>query len=147
MSKRRESITGRRMNPEDQAHENYGFPRHILADLPFVDPPPPRRADGRIPPQNCWNDIPTDDHKSDFARGGRYAKMTIAAIQAHSENYGGHKLALSICATDLDHIIESMIQQGIARREKGGRYSRSTLTPAMSGFLFEITRCLAGIRD
>jgi hypothetical protein len=131
-----------------ELQENYVFPRHILADLPFVDPPMPHGADGRCrSPQNCWNDIPTDDSQSDFDRGQRYAKMTVAAMEEHSEAYGGHKLARSISATDLEHIIESMIRDGIARREKGGRYSRSTLTSAMQGFLSELSRYVAGIRE
>jgi hypothetical protein len=128
---------------------NYGFPLHILDDLPFVDPGPPPRSDGRprFSSRNCWNDVPTDSGKDDFARGERYAQMTIALMQAHSEEYGGHKLALSISAIDLERIIESMIRDGVARLAKGGKHSRTPVTSAMSGFLFWLTRYIAGIRD
>lgn len=128
--------------------DNYGFPRH-LDDLPFVDPAPPLRSDGRgwRGSRNCWNVVPTDNGRDDFARGRHYAKMTIAAMQAHSANYGGHKLARSISAIDLERIIESMIRDGIARRAKGGQYSRTPVTSAMNGFLSELARYIAGIRD
>jgi hypothetical protein len=125
------------------------FPRHILDDLPFVGPAPPLRADGRgwHGSQNCWNDVPTDSDKDDFARGVRYAKKTIALMHAHATDYDGHKLALSISAIDLERIIESMIRDGIARGKKGGKHSRTLTTSAMSGFLHELTRHVAGIRD
>jgi hypothetical protein len=73
------------------------FPEHILDDLPFVDPEPPPRSDGqrRFSSRNCWNDIPTDSGSDDFARGKRYAKMTMAVMQAHSTHYGEHKLSIS----------------------------------------------------
>jgi hypothetical protein len=73
--------------------------------------------------------------------------MTMAVMQAHSTHYGEHKLALSISAIDLSRIVESMIRDGIARREKGGQYSRTPITSAMQGFLHELTRYIAGIRD
>jgi hypothetical protein len=68
-------------------------------------------------------------------------------MQSQSANYGGHKLAPSIAGIDLRPIVESMIRDGIARRNKVGRYSRSTLAPAMKGFLHELTLYIAGIRD
>ena len=52
---------------------------------------------------------------------------------------------LSIAAIDLGHIIESMIRDGITRRMKGGRHSRTPVTSTMSGFLSELTRHIAGI--
>jgi hypothetical protein len=96
---------------------------------------------------NCWNDVPTDDGLDDFQRGKRYGQMVLNAIEARSEAYNGHKLALSITAIDLGHIIESMIRDGIARRMKGGRHSRTPVTSTMRGFLFELTRHIAGIDD
>jgi hypothetical protein len=80
---------------------------HILDDLPFVDPAPPPRPDGRGVFRNCWNDVPTNDSHADFARGRRYGEMTIAAMQTQGANYGGRKLALSITGFDLKRIIES----------------------------------------
>jgi hypothetical protein len=40
-----------------------------------------------------------------------------------------------------------MIRDGIARQKKGGKYSRSVCTSTMTGFLSELTRYIAGIRD
>jgi hypothetical protein len=40
-----------------------------------------------------------------------------------------------------------MIRDGITRQEKGGKHSRTACTSAMSGFLSELTRYIAGIRD
>jgi hypothetical protein len=71
--------------------------------------------------------------------------MVLDAMEARSEAYGGHKLALSIAANNLKRIIESMISDGIARRLKGGRHSRTPVTSAMNGFLSELTRHIAGI--
>jgi hypothetical protein len=59
----------------------------------------------------------------------------------------GGKFVLVICAIDLEHIIEGMIRDGIAPHKKGGKYSRSACTSTMSGFLSELTRYIAGIRD
>jgi hypothetical protein len=73
--------------------------------------------------------------------------MTIAVMRAHGRHYGEHTLALSISAIDLSRIVESMIRDGIARREKGGQYSRTPITSAMKGFLHDFTRYVAGIRD
>jgi hypothetical protein len=73
--------------------------------------------------------------------------MTIEAIQERSAEHDGHKLALSICAIDLEHIIEGMISDGIARQKKGGKYTGLSALPPMTGFLSELTRYIAGIRD
>ena len=73
--------------------------------------------------------------------------MVLNAIVARSEAFDGHKFALSIAAIDLKHIIESMIRDGIARHMKGGRHSRTPVTSAIRGFLFELTRHIAGIDD
>jgi hypothetical protein len=119
-------------------------PMHYLEEMPFVDPQPPRFPNTRRE-WNCWNDVPTDDSLDDYRRGKRYGQMVLDAMEARSEAYGGHKLALSIAAINLQHIIESMIRDGIARRIKGGRHSRTPVTSAMSGFLWELTRHIAGI--
>jgi len=121
-------------------------PMHYLEGLPFVDPMPPRFPRTRRE-WNCWNDVPTDYGVDDFQRGKRYGQMVLDAMEARSEAYDEHKLALSIAAIDLGHIIESMIRDGIARRMKGGRHSRTPVTSAMRGFIFELTRHIAGIDD
>jgi hypothetical protein len=119
-------------------------PMHFLEGMPFVDPKPP--ADSRSA-WNCWNDGPTDSGRDDFQRGERYGRMVVDAITARTEAYNGHKLALSISAIDLEKILESMIRDGVARALKGGNHSRAPVTSAMSGFLFALTRFIAGIRD
>jgi len=81
----------------------------------------------------------------DYQRNKRYGQLVLDAMEVRSEAYDGHKLALSIAAIDLQHIIQSMIRDGIARRMKGGRHSRTPVTSAMSGFLSELTRHIAGI--
>jgi hypothetical protein len=48
---------------------------------------------------------------------------------------------------DLGRTIEAMIRDGIARQKKGGKYSKSSLTSSMSGFLHELPRHLAGIPE
>jgi hypothetical protein len=70
--------------------------------------------------------------------------MTIEAMQKRSADHDGHKLTLSICAIDLEHIIEDMIRDGVARQKKGGKYSRTVCTSTMSGFLFQLGRYIAG---
>jgi len=45
--------------------------------------------------------------------------MTIDAIQERCDECGD-KFTRAICAIDLEHIIESMIADGIARHKKGG---------------------------
>ena len=112
-------------------------PMHYLEGLPFVDPVPPRFPHTRRK-SNCWNDVPTDRQLDDYQRGERYGKMVLDAIEARSKAYDGHKLALSIAAIDLEHIVESMIRDGVARRTKSDRHSRTPVTSAMSGFLSEL---------
>jgi hypothetical protein len=105
--------------------------RH-LDDLPFIGPCP----EGRLGWQrrNYWVDEPTEDG-ADHARGRRYALMFLDLRSADS----------AVTARSFELIIQSMIRQGIARRKKGGRYSRSVATPSMEGFLFEIGRFLVGL--
>src|SRR6476660_2877896 len=121
--------------------------REILSRLPFVGPPCPRDGRADFKKRNYWIDEPTNDRLADYQRGRHYARMTIEAIQERSAEHDGHKLALSICAIDLGHIIEGMIRDGIARQKRGGKYSRSACTSTMDGFLSELTRYIAGIRD
>lgn len=83
----------------------------------------------------------------DFQRGKRYARITTAAMHSLIDAYAGHALARTISARGLELIFEAMIRDGIVRRVKGGGGSRATLTPAMSGFLSELARYIAGIRD
>jgi hypothetical protein len=122
-------------------------PMHMLEELPFVETKPQGWPDGTRREWNCWKDVPTDSGIDDHARGRDYAKMTLAAMETRAADCGGHKLTLSILAIDLEHIIASMIRDGVARHLKGGRHSRTPVTSAMSGFLHELTRCIAGIRD
>jgi hypothetical protein len=110
----------------------------VLDGLPFVRPLAP---DGRSPTlkrRDCWTDQPTDDRANDFQRGRRYARMTTAAMHSLIDASAGHDLARTISARGLELIFEAMIRDGIVRRAKGGGGSRSTLTPAMSGFLSEL---------
>jgi hypothetical protein len=115
-------------------------PMHFLEGLPFVGPKPPE--DSRCT-WNCWNDVPTDSGGDDFERGRRYGRMVLDAITARNEAYNHHKLALSICAIDLEHILVSMIRDGVARALKGGKYSRTPVTSTMKGFLWALTRHIA----
>ena len=112
---------------------------HYLEEMPFVDPKPPGFPNTRRE-WNCWNDVPTDDSLDDYRRGERYGQMVLDAMEARSEAYGGHKLALSIAANNLKRIIESMISDGIRRRKEGGPGSRTNLTAAMHGFLHRFAR-------
>jgi hypothetical protein len=51
----------------------YPWPWLVLDGLPFVDPAPPRRADGRLGTRNCWNDTSTEmSGRDDYKRGERY---------------------------------------------------------------------------
>jgi hypothetical protein len=73
------------------------------------------------------------------------------AIEACDERYGTLISAMSKEGRQFfeanSRIVESMIRDGIARRENGGQYSRTPITSAMQGFLHELTRYIAGIRD
>jgi hypothetical protein len=119
-------------------------PMHFLEGMPFVDPRPPIESRRRW---NCWNDVPTDSGCDDYQRGRRYGRLVLDAMLDRADTYNDHKLALSICAIDLEHIIESMIRDGVARSSKGGKHSRTPVTSAMRGFLTELARHIAGIRD
>ena len=116
----------------------------IVDCLPFIGPAGPRDGRTGLEKRNFWTDEPTDDGGADHQGGRRYARMTIEAIQERSTE---HKFSRAICSIDLEHIFEGMIVDGIARQKKGGKYSRSACTPAMTGFLFELGRYIAGIRD
>ena len=106
----------------------------LIEQLPFVGPEGPPDGRSGVPTRNYWTDEPTGDSVADCQRGRRYAQMTIAMITERRS---------ILCAIDFEHIIEGMIRQGIARREKGGRYSRAATPPAMRGFLFELSRYIA----
>jgi hypothetical protein len=84
------------------------------------------------PPLSYWNDVPTEDFRTDFKRGRHYADMTISAIDA--DDCGSFFLG---------HIIGAMVKDAIARKSKGGRYSR-TLPPAVSGFFYQLTHRVCG---
>jgi hypothetical protein len=117
----------------------------LVDGLPFVRPLAP---DGRSPTlerRDYWTDQPSDDGATDFQRGKRYARMTTAAMRSLVDASAGHVFARTISVRCLECIFESMIRDGIARRVKGGVGSRSTLTPAMSGFLSELAREMARV--
>jgi hypothetical protein len=115
--------------------------------LPFIGPRGPRDGRTGLEKRNFWIDEPTDDSGADHQRGRHYARMTIEAIQERNAENGGRLFTRAICAIDLEHIFEGMICDGIARQKKGGKYSRSVCTSTMSGFLFELGRYIALIRD
>lgn len=73
-----------------------------------------------------WNDTPTGN--GDHARGRHYANLLVAAMAA--DRCGGRPL---------EQIISAIIDDGMARRKKGGRGSRS-MTPTVDGFLRELGR-------
>lgn len=121
-------------------------PMHFLEELPFVETKPEGWPNTRRE-WNCWKDVPTDSGRDDYARGADYGKMTLDAMKARAVEYNDHKFTLSTLANQLERIIESMVRDGVARHLKGGRHSRTPVTSAMSGFLHELTRHIAGIRD
>jgi hypothetical protein len=58
-----------------------------------------------------WNDVPTNDSRADFKRGKEYGALTIEA------------LAFDRCGPRyLEHIIEAIICDAVARKAKGGKY-------------------------
>jgi hypothetical protein len=95
--------------------------------LPFVEQLP----DGNVISwqRNYWIDQPTTNSTADFQRGKAYAALTVDALQAD----GCGPLIL-------EHVFASIVADAVARRAKGGRYSRRQLTPAADGFLHGLAR-------
>jgi hypothetical protein len=99
--------------------------RLSLKTLPFI-----RLKGGDGTRTSFWKDVPTGKGRDDFKRGQKYAALTIAAIAADK------------CASwDLEKIIEAIVSDAASRRAKGGIYSR-TLSPAVDGFIHELSRQL-----
>jgi hypothetical protein len=126
----------------------YPWPWVVLDGLPFVDPPAPQRADGELGKRNCWVDKPTENGAEDHARRRHYAKMMLSAMLANVSAFGSNeKLAMSVSAKALRDVLESMVCDAVARHKKGGKYSRTIITSAMGGFLFELTQHIAGLKE
>jgi hypothetical protein len=122
----------------DTKADDYQFPISAIDNLPFVVPIE-IGAEGRTH-SNYWNDTATADYHADMKRGEQFATETIKAIRTDFEEYGDHKLVRSISSRRLELIFEGMIRNGIRRRKEGGPGSRTTLTPAMHGFLHRFAR-------
>ena len=97
--------------------------------LPFVTRDPKKPLDGH--PLTWWNDEPGIDHKLDRKRGVAYADMLIDTIAA--DRCGG---------LPIERIFESIIEDTVARKIKGGKHSR-ILPPAVDGFLWQLSRTIA----
>ncbi|MDQ6734646.1 MAG: hypothetical protein M3Z35_11145 [Nitrospirota bacterium] len=98
--------------------------------LPFVA----RRDGARVtePPLSWWKDTPGADHHSDCKRGRSYALLVIDALAADR------------CGSPpLENIFAAIIEDAVRRRLKGGKHAR-TLPPAVDGFLWELSRFIAG---
>jgi hypothetical protein len=131
----------RAITPDERATFNeryhvYPWPWAVLDGLSFVDPAPPPGSKLR---RNCWTDKPTDSGCEDHQRGQRHAKMLLSAMRANDA------LGRVISARALEIVFESMIQDAMTRQKKGGKHSRTVITSAMTGFLSEITRVIAGV--
>jgi hypothetical protein len=72
--------------------------------------------------------------------------MVLAAMQANNKFLEGTLANGVISASALKCVFESMIEDAIDRRNKRGKGSRTIVTSAMSGFLSELTREIAGVR-
>jgi hypothetical protein len=114
------------------------------APLNHVYPWPWVQGRARRLNRNCWNDKPTKNGACDHARGRRYAKMMLSAMQRNSDAHGNSKTGNVVSARALDEILESMICDAVARQKKGGHGSRTGITSTMKGFLWEMTRYIAG---
>jgi hypothetical protein len=124
----------------------YRWPWLVLDGLPFVDPAPPRRTDGRLGTRNCWNDTSTESGVDNYKRGERYAEMTLSAMRAaRVKKYDN--LSRVIGAIALSDVLESMVRDAVTRQKNGGSGSRTIITSAMSGFLSVLTRDIAGVQD
>jgi hypothetical protein len=73
---------------------------------------------------NYWSVEPSDNGHADFVRGKEYAALTIDAIYA--DGCGSRAL---------EFIFEALVEDAIARRAKGGRYSRTNILSVGGGFL------------
>jgi hypothetical protein len=136
--------------PSTSEREIYPWPWEVLDGAPFVDPPPPRRANGRLGKRNCWVDMPTENGHEDHARGRAYAKTMLSVMQAYTNACRGsryEKLSMTITARALESVLDSMVTDAVNRQKKGGKYSRRIITPAMNGFLSELTRHIAGLKE
>lgn len=101
--------------------------------LPFAG----GRRDEHGWPETFWNDVPTVDPRADYKRGEHFAEMTIAALMV---DYCG--------ANPLGRIFDSIIDDAVKRRVKGGKGSR-TMPYAVHGYLsvlsdFIANRCRPG---
>jgi hypothetical protein len=95
-----------------------------LKRLPFVSK---KAGSSRAGVKRYWNDAPTGDGRADFKRGKKHAALTVEAMTGDG------------CAWYLERIIEAIVLDAVARKAKGGRYSRS-LPPAVDGFIHELSR-------
>jgi len=74
-------------------------------------------------PDTFWADVPTNDYQADRERGRQFAKLTIAAI-----------IADQATPRPLEAIFESIVEDAIRRKAKGGKGSR-TLPGAVDGYM------------
>ena len=100
--------------------------------LPFIV-----MKEGENPCRNAecyWHDEPSGEGHVDSKRGAVYAQLTIKAIQRDRPRYRPYA-----APHYLKQIFEAMVNDALERRRRGGKGSRTTITPAMSGFLNELS--------
>lgn len=82
-------------------------------------------------PEVMWADVPTNSYPADMKRGERFAAMTIEAMCADQA-----------VNRPLEVIFESIVEDAIRRRAKGGKGSR-TLPGAVCGYLHGLAKFIA----
>jgi hypothetical protein len=99
-----------------------------VKELPFV-----RLAEGQSVWGGCkgvdfWNVEATDDSQADFHRGRDYARQTIDAIRVDDARWA------------IESILSAIVKDAVARHKKGGKGSRTVLSPCAGGFLWELSK-------
>jgi hypothetical protein len=80
-------------------------------------------------PESFWHVEPTGKRETDIRLGRKYARQAIAAMKA---DHNRHLIA---------HIVQDIIRDSVERTRKKGRRP----SPAVRGFLFEISEALSAV--
>jgi hypothetical protein len=83
-------------------------------------------------PDSMWADVPTNSYLADRERGKHFAKLTLAAM-----------IADQALARPLQLIFESIVEDAIRRKAKGGR-ARGRCPPPYHGYLEGLAEFIAG---
>ena len=119
-----------------------------MKGLPFVAP---KELGGNVcagvGSYHWWSDEPTELGHGDHNRGRVYARLLIRAIEEDRPLQNPRASRGFSAPWFLEKIFEAMIEDAVRRRTKGGKRSRTALTPTMDGFLRELSLRICQVGD